>query len=79
MMLVEVLEETPPRLADPVEPMHAHLARRWRRARAVQLLLGLLTARAADREAAGTDEVVPIPILFPVAGWDFDAHRHRWD
>ncbi|MGP3920547.1 hypothetical protein [Nonomuraea sp. 10N515B] len=30
--LVEVLEEMPPRLADPVEPTHARLARRWARA-----------------------------------------------
>ncbi|MGV9383453.1 hypothetical protein ACWDRB_47105 [Nonomuraea sp. NPDC003707] len=39
--LVEILEETPPRLADPVEPSHARLARRW--ARAVALF-----AHAAD-------------------------------
>ncbi|MEV7006860.1 hypothetical protein [Streptosporangium sp. NPDC051022] len=33
--IVEVLEEVPPRLADPVEPMHARLTRRWRRAMAL--------------------------------------------
>ncbi|MFC7650456.1 hypothetical protein ACFQX6_66525 [Streptosporangium lutulentum] len=33
--LVEVLEEQPPREADPVEPLHARLARRWTRAMAL--------------------------------------------
>lgn len=48
--LVEVLEGTPPRLADPVEPMHARLARRWRRAMAlVEHAAGDATAPLSDR------------------------------
>ncbi|MEV4249342.1 NACHT domain-containing protein [Streptosporangium canum] len=45
---------------------------------AVQLLLQLLASRAADKERAG--EVVPVPVLFPVSGWDTDAHPrvHDW-
>ncbi|MGV9386146.1 NACHT domain-containing protein [Nonomuraea sp. NPDC003707] len=44
---------------------------------AVQLLLQLLATRAADQaaaDAAGHGEVVPVPMLLPVSGWDLQAH-----
>ncbi|MBT2232525.1 hypothetical protein [Nonomuraea sp. NEAU-A123] len=48
--IVDVLEEIPPRLADPVEPMHARLARRWRRAMALlEHVAGDDTATVGDR------------------------------
>ncbi|MEV3986903.1 hypothetical protein [Nonomuraea sp. NPDC049758] len=50
---------------------------------AVQLLLQLLATRAADQaaaDAAGHSEVVPVPVLLPVSGWDLQAHPglHQW-
>ncbi|MEU4228402.1 NACHT domain-containing protein [Nonomuraea sp. NPDC026600] len=50
---------------------------------AVQLLLHLLASRKADKDAAGeagNGEVVPVPVLLPVSGWDTDAYPllHDW-
>nr|SBO96061.1 transcriptional regulator, XRE family [Nonomuraea gerenzanensis] len=41
---------------------------------AVQLLLHLLATRPTDRTAAGQGQVVPVPVLFPVSGWDVEAY-----
>ncbi|MER7365991.1 NACHT domain-containing protein [Nonomuraea wenchangensis] len=44
---------------------------------AVQLLLQLLATRAADQaaaDAAGHGEIVPVPVLLPVSGWNLQAH-----
>jgi hypothetical protein len=41
---------------------------------AVQLLLQLLTTRAQDQLAARRGEVVPIPVLLPISGWDLDTY-----
>ncbi|MBB5780744.1 hypothetical protein [Nonomuraea jabiensis] len=41
---------------------------------AVQLLLHLLATRPTDRTAAGQGQIVPVPVLFPVSGWDVEAH-----
>ncbi len=47
---------------------------------AVQLLLRLVATRAADQSAAGDGEIVPVPVLFPISGWDVRAHPrlHDW-
>ncbi|MFB4277437.1 hypothetical protein ACBJ59_19255 [Nonomuraea sp. MTCD27] len=47
---------------------------------AVQLLLQLLATRAADLAGAEPGEVVPVPVLLPVSGWDVDAYPrlHDW-
>lgn len=50
--VLEVLEEVPPRLSDPVEPMHARLARRWLRARA------LFEHVASDAAATNSDRIM---------------------
>ncbi|MFI7641695.1 hypothetical protein [Nonomuraea sp. NPDC049400] len=44
---------------------------------AVQLLLRLLATRTADQaaaEAAENSEVVPVPVLLPVSGWNLQVH-----
>ncbi|MFC7585951.1 hypothetical protein ACFQYP_21075 [Nonomuraea antimicrobica] len=41
---------------------------------AVQLLLRLLATRAADQAAATDGEVVPVPVLLPISGWDLRRH-----
>ncbi|WP_219518441.1 NACHT domain-containing protein [Nonomuraea ceibae] len=46
---------------------------------AIQLLLQLLATRAADQAAAGEGEVVPVPVLLPVSGWDISAHPRLQD
>ncbi|MGP4102894.1 NACHT domain-containing protein [Nonomuraea sp. KM90] len=46
---------------------------------AIQLLLQLLATRAADQAAAGEGEVVPVPVLLPVSGWDTSAHPRLQD
>ncbi|GAA3844135.1 NACHT domain-containing protein [Sphaerisporangium flaviroseum] len=46
---------------------------------AVQLLLQLLSTRATDQATANPGEVVPVPVLLPVSGWDLDAHPHLHD
>ncbi|MEV4840378.1 NACHT domain-containing protein [Nonomuraea sp. NPDC049486] len=46
---------------------------------AVQLLLHLLSNRAADQAAAGEGEIVPVPVLLPVSGWDTNAHPRLQD
>ncbi|MDF5751252.1 hypothetical protein [Spongiactinospora sp. TRM90649] len=47
---------------------------------AVRLLLRLLADRAADLAAAGPGEIVPVPVLVPVSGWDprTDPRLHDW-
>ncbi|WP_146607792.1 hypothetical protein [Spongiactinospora gelatinilytica] len=46
---------------------------------AVQMLLGLLDARAENKRSA-SGEIVPVPVLIPVSGWDTKVHRrlHDW-
>lgn len=46
---------------------------------AIQLLLQLLSTRAADQARAGEGEVVPVPVLLPVSGWDPGAHPRLQD
>ncbi|GAA3604473.1 hypothetical protein GCM10022419_106500 [Nonomuraea rosea] len=46
---------------------------------AVQLLLELLRTRATEEAAAGEDEVVPVPVMLPVSGWDLTAHPRLQD
>ncbi|MEV4014577.1 NACHT domain-containing protein [Nonomuraea angiospora] len=46
---------------------------------AIQLLLQLLSTRAADQRAAGAGEVVPVPVLLPASGWDTGAHPRLQD
>lgn len=46
---------------------------------AIQLLLHLLSTRAADQAAEGEGEVVPVPVLLPVSGWDTSAHPRLQD
>ncbi|MEU6721542.1 NACHT domain-containing protein [Nonomuraea sp. NPDC046802] len=46
---------------------------------AVQMLLHLLAIRAADLDAAGDDEVVPVPVLLPVSGWNTENHPRLQD
>ncbi|MEV1178212.1 NACHT domain-containing protein [Nonomuraea sp. NPDC049784] len=46
---------------------------------AVQLLLQLLTTRTADQTAGGEGEIVPVPVLLPVSGWDTGAHPRLQD
>ncbi|MBB5085120.1 hypothetical protein [Nonomuraea endophytica] len=41
---------------------------------AVQLLLHLLATRPTDEASAGPGQIVPVPVLFPVSGWDVEAH-----
>ncbi|MEV1174688.1 NACHT domain-containing protein [Nonomuraea sp. NPDC049784] len=41
---------------------------------AVQLLLQLLASRAADQADAAKGDVVPVPVLLPVSGWDRTVH-----
>ncbi|MFI9561445.1 NACHT domain-containing protein [Nonomuraea endophytica] len=46
---------------------------------AVQLLLELLATRTAEQQVAG-GEIIPIPVLLPISGWDCHAypHLHEW-
>ncbi|MFG1957539.1 hypothetical protein [Nonomuraea sp. NPDC049028] len=46
---------------------------------AIQLLLQLLATRAADQAAAAEGEVVPVPVLLPVSGWDTGVHPRLQD
>jgi hypothetical protein len=46
---------------------------------AIQLLLRLLSTRAADQAGASEGEVVPVPVLLPVSGWDTSAHPRLQD
>ncbi|MEW9555331.1 hypothetical protein [Nonomuraea sp. NPDC050783] len=46
---------------------------------AVQLLLQLLATRAADQAAAAEGQIVAVPVLLPVSGWDTDAHPRLQD
>ncbi|WP_170223247.1 NACHT domain-containing protein [Nonomuraea turkmeniaca] len=46
---------------------------------AIQLLLQLLSTRATDQTSASGDEIVPVPVLLPVSGWDTDAHPRLQD
>ncbi|WP_329428120.1 NACHT domain-containing protein [Streptosporangium sp. NBC_01495] len=41
---------------------------------AMQLLLQLLSTRTADQSGAREGEVVPVPVLLPISGWDTNAH-----
>lgn len=47
---------------------------------AVQLLIHLLSTRDADIDGAAPGEIVPVPVLLPVSGWDVDAYPrlHDW-
>jgi hypothetical protein len=47
---------------------------------AVQLLLQLLATRKTDQAGAREGEIVPVPVLLPVSGWDTDTHDtlHKW-
>ncbi|MEU8205898.1 hypothetical protein [Streptosporangium sp. NPDC049046] len=46
---------------------------------AIQLLLQLLSTRATDQTGAGEGEIVPVPVLLPVSGWDTGAHPRLQD
>ncbi|MEU8319721.1 NACHT domain-containing protein [Nonomuraea sp. NPDC048881] len=46
---------------------------------AIQLLLQLLSTRATDQACACEGEVVPVPVLLPVSGWDTSAHPRLQD
>ncbi|WP_160150340.1 NACHT domain-containing protein [Nonomuraea solani] len=46
---------------------------------AIQLLLQLLSTRATDQTGAGEGEIVPVPALLPVSGWDTGAHPRLQD
>ncbi|MGV9386496.1 NACHT domain-containing protein [Nonomuraea sp. NPDC003707] len=46
---------------------------------AIQLLLQLLSTRAADQASALPSEIVPVPVLLPVSGWDTRAHPRLQD
>ncbi|TMR91018.1 NACHT domain-containing protein, partial [Nonomuraea basaltis] len=46
---------------------------------AIQLLLQLLSTRATDQTSASGGEIVPVPVLLPVSGWDTDAHPRLQD
>ncbi|GAA1284136.1 NACHT domain-containing protein [Planotetraspora silvatica] len=46
---------------------------------AVQLLLHLLATRQKDRHGVAEGEIVPVPVLLPVSGWDLDAHPRLQD
>ncbi|NUW41848.1 NACHT domain-containing protein [Nonomuraea rhodomycinica] len=45
---------------------------------AVQLLLHLLATRKSD-SAGATGEIVPVPVLLPVSGWDVEVHPRLQD
>ncbi|NUW32008.1 NACHT domain-containing protein [Nonomuraea sp. SMC257] len=45
---------------------------------AVQLLLQLLATRRSDL-AGAAGEIVPVPVLLPVSGWDVDVHPRLQD
>ncbi|MFE0148991.1 NACHT domain-containing protein [Nonomuraea sp. NPDC059007] len=47
---------------------------------AVQLLLELLASRKAEQPMAPVGEIIPVPVLLPVSGWDCRAHPrlHDW-
>ncbi|GAA3182896.1 NACHT domain-containing protein [Nonomuraea roseoviolacea] len=45
---------------------------------AVQLLLHLLATRRSDL-AGAAGEIVPVPVLLPVSGWDVDVHPRLQD
>ncbi|MEU7856224.1 NACHT domain-containing protein [Nonomuraea sp. NPDC049141] len=46
---------------------------------AIQLLLQLLSTRAADQSGACEGEIVPVPVLLPVSGWDMSIHARLQD
>ncbi|MER6827588.1 hypothetical protein ABT352_16530 [Streptosporangium sp. NPDC000563] len=46
---------------------------------AIQLLLQLLSTRATDQACADEREIVPVPVLLPVSGWDPGAHPRLQD
>ncbi|MGN9844184.1 NACHT domain-containing protein [Nonomuraea sp. H19] len=46
---------------------------------AMQLLLRLLSTRAADQTGAREGEIVPVPVLLPVSGWDTGTHPRLQD
>ncbi|MEU6783881.1 NACHT domain-containing protein [Nonomuraea angiospora] len=49
---------------------------------AMQLLLRLLATRAGDKaaaEATGNSEVVPVPVLLPLSGWNLTNHPRLQD
>ncbi|HEX4811891.1 MAG TPA: NACHT domain-containing protein [Nonomuraea sp.] len=46
---------------------------------AIQLLLRLLATRAAAQAAAGEGEIVPVPVLLPISGWDTGVHPRLQD
>ncbi|MGR6919379.1 NACHT domain-containing protein [[Actinomadura] parvosata] len=46
---------------------------------AIQLLLQLLSTRATDQTSTSGGEIVPVPVLLPVSGWDTDAHPRLQD
>ncbi len=41
---------------------------------AIQLLLELLATRKAEMAAATGNEIVPVPVLLPISGWDIDKY-----
>ncbi|RBQ17148.1 hypothetical protein DP939_27110 [Spongiactinospora rosea] len=46
---------------------------------AMQLLLGLLDIRAEHKQSARPDEIVPVPVLIPISGWDTKIHPYLQD
>ncbi|MEV4840380.1 NACHT domain-containing protein [Nonomuraea sp. NPDC049486] len=46
---------------------------------AIQLLQRLLATRDADQAAALPGEVIPVPVLLPVSGWDTNTHPQLQD
>ncbi|MGV9387408.1 hypothetical protein ACWDRB_67405 [Nonomuraea sp. NPDC003707] len=46
---------------------------------AIQLLLQLLSTRTADQTSASGSEILPVPVLLPVSGWDTRTHPRLQD
>ncbi|WP_103963723.1 hypothetical protein [Nonomuraea solani] len=46
---------------------------------AVQLLLELLAVRTTEQTMAHGGEIIPVPVLLPISGWDCRAYPHLHD